>query len=76
MVLRLPDSWSNWNLEKMDFEERENRSTRRGTSRSKRENQQHSQPIYGLHAGNLNLGHIHWWEANALTTAPTFVLPV
>ena len=76
MVLRLPDSWSNWNLEKMDFEERENRSTRRKTSRSKGENQQQPQPIYGVHAGYLNMGHIQWWEANALTTAPPLLSQV
>ena len=40
VILRLPDSWSNWNLEMLVFEERENRSTRRKTSRSKGENQQ------------------------------------
>ena len=60
----------------MDFEEKENRSTRRNTCRSKGENQQHTQPIYGVHAGYLNIGHIQWWEANALTTAPTLALSV
>ena len=39
VVLRLPDSWSNWNLEVLVFEERENRSTQRKTSHSKGENQ-------------------------------------
>ena len=51
MVLRLPDSWSNWNLEMLAFEEGENQSTRRKTSRSKGENQQQTQPTYGVDAG-------------------------
>ena len=37
-------SRSNWNLEVLVFEERENRSTRRKTSQSKDENQQQTQP--------------------------------
>ena len=41
MVDRLPDSYSNWNLELLVFEERrKNRSTQRKSSRSKGENQQ------------------------------------
>ena len=40
MVLRLPDSWSNWNLECWFLRRGENCSTRRTTSRSKGENQQ------------------------------------
>ena len=40
MILRLPDSRSNWRLEMLVFEERGNRSTRRKTSRSKGKNQQ------------------------------------
>ena len=38
-------------LEVLVFEERENRSTRRKTSRSKGENQQQTQPTYGVNAG-------------------------
>ena len=73
-VYLIPGRIGNW--KKMDFEERENRSTRRKTSRSKGENQQQTQPIYGVHAGYLNMGHIQRREANALTTAPTLALPV
>ena len=40
MVLRLPDFWSNWNLELLVFEEGRKRSTRRKPSRGKGENQQ------------------------------------
>ena len=62
MVLRLPDSWSNWNLEMLIFEVR---STRRKTSRSnKGENQQKTQPTHGVEPWP------NWWEASALTTAP------
>ena len=50
VVLRLPDSWSNWNWKMLVFEERsrrgENRRTRRRTSRSKGENQQQTQPSF------------------------------
>ena len=40
MVPRLPESWSNWNLEMLVFEER-----------GKQENQQQTQPTYGVAAG-------------------------
>ena len=40
MVLRLPDFWSNWNLELLVLEEGRKRSTRRKPSRGKGENQQ------------------------------------
>ena len=44
----------------------ENRSTRRKASRSRVENQQQTQPTCpGIEPGT------HWWEASALTTAPT-----
>ena len=43
MVLRLPDSWSNWNLEMFWF-------LRRGENRSKGQNQQQTQPTYGVDA--------------------------
>ena len=46
---------------------RQNRSTWRKTSRSKRENQQQTQPTYG--AGKLGFEPTpHWREASALTT--------
>ena len=43
-------SRSNWNLEVSVFEE-ENWSTWRKTSRNKGENQQQTQPTYGVDAG-------------------------
>ena len=49
----------------------ENRSTRRKTSRSRVENNNklkpHMTPGPGIEPGP------HWWEANALTTAPTLL---
>ena len=45
----------------------ENRRTRRKTSRSKRENQQQTQPTHGVDGGIWTLA---MWEASALTTAP------
>ena len=65
VVLHLPDSWSNWNLKMLVFEERENRSTQRKTTQSKGENQQQTQPTSGFEPGP------HWWEASALTSAPS-----
>ena len=50
VVLCLPHSWSNWNLEMLVFEERGNRSTQRKISLSKGENQQQTQPTFGLDA--------------------------
>ena len=41
VVLRLPDSWSNWNLETLVFEERGKPEEK--TSKSKGENQQQTQ---------------------------------
>ena len=45
VVLRLSDSWSNWNLEMLVLRRGENQSTRRKTSRSKGENQQENKNI-------------------------------
>ena len=50
MVLRLPDSWSNWNLEVLVFEQTGKPGYRKKTSRSKGENQQQTQPTYGVDA--------------------------
>ena len=50
----LADSWSNWTLEKFVLMSEEERKLeyRRKTSRSKGENQQQTQPSYGVDAGN------------------------
>ena len=50
MVLRLPGSWSNWNLEMLVFEERKTGVPGEKTSRGKGENQQQTQPTYGVDA--------------------------
>ena len=58
VVLRLPDSWSNWNLEILDFEEKGKLEYPRKTSWSKGENQQtNSNHIWCRH-WDLNPGHI------------------
>ena len=44
-------SRSIWSFEELFLRVRENRSTRRKTSRSKVENQQQTQPTYGFDAG-------------------------
>ena len=50
VVLCLPDSRSNWNLEMLVFEERGKLEYPEKTSRSKGENQQQTQPTYGVKA--------------------------
>ena len=51
----------NWNLEVLVFKER------RKNPRSEGENQQQTKPTYDFEPGP------HWWEAGALTTAPTLL---
>ena len=74
MVLRLPDSWSNWNLEMLVFEE-----GKTGVLGEK--------PLGAKEGTNNKLNpHMastpgfepwpHWWEASALTTAPSLALPM
>ena len=53
------------------FRRGEDRSTRRKTSWSTVENQQQTQPTYD--AGSGNRPGTHWWEASALTTAPSLL---
>ena len=68
LVLRLPDSWSNWNLEMLVFEE-----GKTGVPREK--------PLGARERTNIKLNlymastpgfepRPHWWEASALITAP------
>ena len=68
------DCKSNKSNQMLVFEERENGSTRRKTSRSKVENQQklnpHMTPGPGIEPGT------HWWKASALNTAPILLSPV
>ena len=51
VVLRLPDSWLNWNLEMLVFEVRGKPEYPEKTSQSKEENQQQTQPTNGIDAG-------------------------
>ena len=60
MILLLPDSWSNWNLKTLVFEERGKPEYPEKTFQSKGENQQQTQPTYGVHAGP------DWWDASAM----------
>ena len=46
VVLRLPDSWSNWNLENVCFWQEGNPKNPEKTPRSKEENQQQTRPIW------------------------------
>ena len=51
VVLSLPDAWQNWNLEMWVFEGTGKPKYPEETSRSKGENQQQTQPTYGVDAG-------------------------
>ena len=72
VVLRLPDSWSNWSLEMLVFEKRGKPEYRRKTSRSKGKNQQHLNPQIASTPGNEP--GPHWWEESALTTSTALSL--
>ena len=69
MVLRLPDSWSNLNLEMLVFEERgkpeyPGEKPLGAKERTKNKLNPHMVSTPGFEPGP------HWWEASALTTAP------
>ena len=49
VILRLPDSWSNWNLEMLIFEKRGKLEYPEKTFQSKGENEQQTQPTCGIH---------------------------
>ena len=75
MVPRLPDSWSNWNLKMLVFEERgkpeypeENLSEQRREPTTNKLNP-HMASTAGFEPGP------HWWEASALITAPSLAPP-
>ena len=55
----------------LDLGRGENWSTWRKTSQSKDKNQQQTQPTYDAESGNQT--QAHWWEASALTTAPSLL---
>ena len=60
---------SNWNLEVLVFEERENWSTSKKTSQSKGENQQQMQPTHMVLNQVLNPIHFGWRQV-FLTSVP------
>ena len=69
MVLRLPDSWSNLNLEMLVFEERgkpeyPGEKPLGAKERTNNKLNPHMVSTPGFEPGP------HWWEASALTTAP------
>ena len=67
MVLRLPDSCSDWNLELLAFYERgKSKYSEKNLSEQRREPTTNSHS-YGVDA-KFEPGS-HWWEASALTTA-------
>ena len=70
MALLSTVSRSNWNLEMLVFVEGGKLEYPEKNTRSRDENQQQTQPTRpGIEPGP------HWWEASALTTAPS-LLPV
>ena len=71
VILRLPDSWSNWKLEVLVFEERRKPEypEKNLSDRSKGENQQQTQPTNGVDNGIIEF-EPHWWELSALITEP------
>ena len=64
--VRLPDSWSNWNLEMLVFEERGKPEEKPLGARERTNNKlnPHMASTPGFEPGP------HRWEASALTTAP------
>ena len=68
-------SRSNWNLEMFFFwRRRENRSTRRKTSRSKGENQEQTQPTYDAESRESNPGHIGGRRVISPLRCPCYLL--
>ena len=71
MFKRSKNSTSNWNLEMLVLGREENRSTRRKTpgakTRTNNKLNPHMTPSPGIEPGP------HWWEASALTTAPSLL---
>ena len=61
MVPRLPEYWSNWNLEMLVFEER-----------GQQENQQQTQPTYGVAAGILTRATLVAGERSHHCAIPCF----
>ena len=70
VVLRLPDSWSNWNLKMLVFEERgKPEYPEKSLSEQRREPTTNKLNPHVASTPGFEPGP-HWWEASALTTAP------
>ena len=68
VILRLPDSWSNWNLEMLIFEEKgKPEYPEKNLSEQGREPTTNSAHIWSTPGFEPEP---HWWQASALTTAP------
>ena len=68
MNLRLPDSWSNWNLEMLVFEERgKPEYPEKNLSEQRRTNNKHNPQMASTPRFEP---WPHWWKASALTTEP------
>ena len=65
-------SRSNCNLVMLVFVEGGKLENPEKNPRSRDENQQQTQPTYDAESGNRT--GPHWWEASALTTAPSLLL--
>ena len=70
VVLRLPDSWSNWNLEMLVFRERgkpeyPEKNPLGATERTNNKLNPHMASTPEFEPGP------NWWEASTLTTAPS-----
>ena len=63
MVLRLPDSWKNWNMEMLVFEEEGKPEYLEKNLSENNKFNPHMASTLGFETGP------HWWEASAFNTA-------
>ena len=72
VLLRLPDSWSNWNLEVLFFENRvKPEFPEKNLSEQGREPTTNSTHIWRQHR-DFEPGS-HWWEVSTLSTVPSLL---
>jgi len=75
VVLRLPDSWSNWNLKMLVFEESgKPKYPEKNLAEQRREPTNNKLNPHMVSTRGFEPGP-HWWEASALTTAPFLAPP-
>ena len=63
MVLRLPDSWKNWNMEMLVFEEEGKPEYQEKNLSENNKFNPHMASTLGFETGP------HWWEVSAFNTA-------